>query len=162
TDAAEERILRLRTIESELAHERRVAARVGAVECDLREVRGTEPTLREQAPHHLAYVVAIAMIDDEAFLPRVHEVIALSAPHVDAGAVDPAQAVYRGRHGHGHRVLVPVGHGLLRPARLAAGDGSEWEAEHRNVGAVRGDADHRALRAANLRSGRRHCKRCIS
>src|SRR5437667_111915 len=70
--------------------------------------------------------------------------------------VDAAEAVDRRRHRHGDRVLVPVGDRLLGAAGLhgAAADGRQGEAEHRDVGAVRGDADHRA----NLGSGRRNCK----
>src|SRR5205809_2125473 len=262
----EERVLRLRRLEAELAHQRAVTARVGTVEHQLREVLRPEPRLRQQPAHHLAHAGAVAVVDDEAVLPRVHEGIALGAPHVDdlvrdrvarrererdvlracqegrgavaqarlerrarrrhtrlagdhqdalrrAGlhriergaergraraqrvahvgrhdvaaeverarherrglfllerigggceedavdgrTVDPPQAVDRRRYRHRDRVLVPVGDRLLGAARLrgAAADRGQGEAQHGDVGAVRGDADHRA----NLESGRANC-----
>src|SRR5437870_1358901 len=79
----EERVLRQSGLETELAHQRAVTARVGTVEHQLREVLRPEPRLRQQPAHHLAHAGAVAVVDDEAVLPRVHEGIALGAPHVD-------------------------------------------------------------------------------
>src|SRR5438046_7638078 len=67
----EERVLRLRRLEAELAHEDRVAARVGAVEDELREVLRAVPGLRDEPAYHLPHARAVAVIDDEAVLPRV-------------------------------------------------------------------------------------------
>src|SRR5207244_204385 len=76
----EERVLRQSGLETELAHQRAVTARVGTVEHQLREVLRPEPRLRQQPAHHLAHAGAVAVVDDEAVLPRVHEGIALGAP----------------------------------------------------------------------------------
>src|SRR5207247_451176 len=83
-DLPEERVLGLRRLEAELAHQRGMAARVGAVEDELGEILRTEPGLGEQPPHHLAHVGAVAVVDDEAILPRVDERSGLAATHADA------------------------------------------------------------------------------
>src|SRR5207244_3415932 len=80
---AEERVLHLLGPEPDLARHHGVAPRVRPVERELREVPRRKARLLEEAAHHVAHVLAVAMVDDEAVLPRVHERIALAPPDVD-------------------------------------------------------------------------------
>ena len=83
-EPAEQRVLHLRLrLEAELLGRRCVAARVGSVEHGLGEVLRAAAGLLEQALHRFDHHVAIAVLDDEAVFPGMHEGIAVGAPDVD-------------------------------------------------------------------------------
>jgi hypothetical protein len=82
-EPTEQGVLHPGGVEAEGANGRGVAARVRAVHHEAGEVRGRGVAALEQAAHRLHDVLGVAVLDDEALLPGVHEAIVFGAPDVD-------------------------------------------------------------------------------
>src|SRR5439155_1250752 len=126
-DLPEERVLRLRQLEAELAHQRALRGTgLDGVGCSAERGRAGPQRVAQVRRHHVAAEIERARHESRPLLLLERVGGGGEEDAVDARTVDAAEAVDRRRHRHGDRVLVPVGDRLLGAARLRGAAADPW------------------------------------